>query len=204
MPTGYTYGIIDGTITSFPQFAKQCIRAFGAAIHMRDDDGKEEYRERVPSDHHKKELKRAKNDLKNAQKLPDDLLVKAKIKELEVTRIRKRKYLEESIINEQRLTKMLNEVRSWTPPTTEHEGIKKFMIEQLESTIDFDCNSRDYNNDIVKIDSEISNANAIEIRAELIKKAQWDVDYHTKELAEEIKRCENSNKWVSDLINSLN
>ncbi|RPI58299.1 MAG: hypothetical protein EHM48_10330, partial [Planctomycetaceae bacterium] len=34
---------------------------------------------------------------------------------------------------------MLERVRNWTPPSTEHVGLKTFMIEQIESSIKFDC-----------------------------------------------------------------
>lgn len=38
MPTGYTAGILDNKITTFSEFALLCSRAFGATIHMREDD----------------------------------------------------------------------------------------------------------------------------------------------------------------------
>ncbi len=59
MPTGYTAGIIDGTTTTFQQFAKQCIRNFGATIHMRDEPSDVEYIERIPSDFHTKAIEEA-------------------------------------------------------------------------------------------------------------------------------------------------
>lgn len=37
MPTGYTHGVQDGTVTEFRDFALICARAFGATILMRDD-----------------------------------------------------------------------------------------------------------------------------------------------------------------------
>jgi len=46
MPTGYTQGILDGTTKDFKEFAKHCMKAFGACVHMRDDDMKKEYEER--------------------------------------------------------------------------------------------------------------------------------------------------------------
>ncbi len=61
MPTGYTAGILDGKITTFQQFAKQCMRAFGATIHMRDDDMDAEITPRTPSDYYSKEIEKAKN-----------------------------------------------------------------------------------------------------------------------------------------------
>lgn len=35
MPTGYTAGILNGTIKTFKEFATKCSRAF--MIHMRDE-----------------------------------------------------------------------------------------------------------------------------------------------------------------------
>ena len=43
MPTGYTAGIADGTITNFEQYALRCIRAFGATMHLRDESLEHEY-----------------------------------------------------------------------------------------------------------------------------------------------------------------
>ena len=37
MPTGYTAGVQDGTVTDFSEFALQCARNFGALVTMRDD-----------------------------------------------------------------------------------------------------------------------------------------------------------------------
>ena len=44
MPTGFTAGILDGKINSFREFALVCVRAFGAAAHMRDDGLNIEYK----------------------------------------------------------------------------------------------------------------------------------------------------------------
>ena len=64
MPTGYTAGIIDGKTETFQEFAKQCMRAFGATIHMRDENMDKEYEPRTPSDYHTKALEEAKEKLK--------------------------------------------------------------------------------------------------------------------------------------------
>ena len=37
MPTGYTAGIEDGTITTGKDFLKLCTRAFGIAMDLRDE-----------------------------------------------------------------------------------------------------------------------------------------------------------------------
>ena len=57
MPTGYTAGILDGTVKDFNEFAKKCSRAF--MIHLRDEPFDSEYKKREPSDYHSKNLKEA-------------------------------------------------------------------------------------------------------------------------------------------------
>ena len=76
MPTGYTAGIIDGSIKTFEQYAKTCVRAFGAAIHMRDDSLSEEYVPREPGDYHLNALNRAKKQLNQSKKMTDTKIIK--------------------------------------------------------------------------------------------------------------------------------
>lgn len=78
MPTGYTEGIMNGKITTFPQFAKLCMRAFGATIHLRDESLDSEYEPRVPSDYHSKEIERAKKNIIDAKKLSDEEIIDSK------------------------------------------------------------------------------------------------------------------------------
>jgi hypothetical protein len=42
MPTGYTAGVADGTITEFREYALLCARAFGACIMLRDEPVEEQ------------------------------------------------------------------------------------------------------------------------------------------------------------------
>ena len=65
MPTGYTGYIVDGDITEFKDFAKLCMRACGATIHMRDEPTDKEYEPRTPSDYHLTSISRAENRIKN-------------------------------------------------------------------------------------------------------------------------------------------
>ena len=38
-----------------------------------------------------------------------------------------------------RLNDMLTQVRAWTPPTTDHAGLKDFMIQQLTVSMPGEC-----------------------------------------------------------------
>jgi hypothetical protein len=203
MPTGYTAGILDGKITTFSQFAKQCMRAFGATIHMRDDDMDAEYVKRTPSEYHIKEIEKAKQLLRDAETLSDETIIANKRAELEENKKYHIERIEKAKIAAKSLNAILKDVMAWQPPTSEHTGIKNFMIEQIQTTIDHDGSS-DYNEDqLSKIEVELLTLNAKSIREGMIAKAKKDFKYHTKEYNEDVKRCEKSNQWVTDLIDSL-
>lgn len=203
MPTGYTAGILDGKITTFQQFAKQCMRAFGATIHMRDDDMDAEYQPRVPSDWHEKELAKAQAKLKDVETITDEQIL-AKHKE-EFTENKKRysEYIDKANNGLAKMNAILKEVRKWQPPTSEHEGIKKFMIEQIQTTIDYDCKTDSWEKELEKCENELKYPNVKSIRENMISQATWSVNYHTENLKKEIDGCKNSNQWVTDFINSL-
>lgn len=203
MPTGYTAGILEGKITTFQQFAKICMRAFGATIHMRDDDMDAEYTPRTPSDYHLKEIENAKQSLINANSLSDKEIIATKKKQLADSKKYHLNAIEKAKKSATQMNKILSDVRKWQPPTSEHVGIKDFMIDQIEKTIDFDCKTDYHEKKLTEIESELLTLNASKIRKEMIHDAEKKLKYHTEENSNEIKRCEDSNKWVSDLLESL-
>lgn len=204
MPTGYTYGIIEGKTKTFQEFAKHCMRNFGACIHMRDEDSDKEYTPRVPNDYHSKELQSAKEKLEKAEKMTDAELIKMRKKELNKSKRHHAESMENTKIARQKLDEFLLKAKAFEVPTENHEGIKKFMIEQLETTIYYDGNSDYSTKEYSRIIMELNNIDVNNIRFTLIEKAQKDITYHLKEYKEELKRCADSNKWVVDFIDALN
>lgn len=203
MPTGYTAGILDGEITTFPQFAKQCMRAFGATIHMRDDNMDVEYTPRTPSDYYSKEIDKAKQLLKDVEILSDEEITRNRKDQLQKDKEYHLKAIEKAKIDTKKMNEILKDVITWQPPTSEHTGIKDFMIDQIEKTIDFDCKTKYHDEALLKIELELLTLNASEIRKDMIEKAKKDFEYHTKNYNEDVERCEKSNQWVSDFISSL-
>ena len=203
MPTGYTAGIIDGKTETFQDFAKLCMKAFGACIHMRDENMNKEYEPRVPSDYHTNALQEAKEKLKQAETFTDAELIEMRIKKLEESK----KYHLESIaktkIARAKLEEFLTKAIEFKAPTPDHEGFRKFMIEQLQSTIDFDGKTNYHDEALPQIEMELKNINANQIRFTLIADANKDISYHLKEHKEELKRCAESNAWVETLLCSL-
>ncbi len=201
MPTGYTAGILDGKITTFPQFAKQCMRNFGAVMHMRDDDFYAEYTPRIPGDYHSKAIETYKIELQKAQLMTDEEIINTEKQRLSKDRIYHSSKISEIKEQREKLIFFLNKAREFTPPTPEHEGIKRFMIDQLESTIDMDGNDKYHIKSLNQINT--IKINASKIREDIIESAKASLIYHTEQNNSEIIRCNDSNKWVTDFITHL-
>lgn len=105
--------------------------------------------------------------------------------------------------NKLKLERFLEDAKLYTPPTENHKGIQKFMIEQLEGTIGHDCDSAYHINELKTIESKIESLNAKNIRYETKVSATKNLSYHTEKHTEELKRCEEHNKWYNDFIESL-
>jgi hypothetical protein len=191
MPTGYTHKIKDGQ--SFEDFVLGCARAFGALVLMRDEPSDAPIPERFePSDYHVKERDKAKEQYRIVSEMTE---AEAEEKaEAEYTQAMTRynlRVLENN--NEQVMYKaMLAKVRAWQAPST-HADLKRFMIEQLEKSKDFD----NFEPDLPKqISGRAWKANA---EANALR----DIGYHTTEYAKEVERVEGRNKWIKDLRDSL-
>jgi len=203
MPTGYTAGILDGKITTFTQFAKKCMRAFAATIHMRDDDMDAEFTPRTPSGYYLEEIEKAKQLLKDAETLSDEVIVKNRKKELEKSKEYHLSAIEKKKVDKKNMNDILKYVRKWQPPTADHNEIKDFMIDQIEKTIYFDCKTQ-YNDEALElIELELLTLNASEIRKAMVETSKEDFEYNTKNYNEDVERCDKSNQWVSDFVESL-
>lgn len=206
MPTGYTAGILDGKITTFEQFATQCMRAVGATIHMREDDMDAKYKPRIPSKYHKKQIAFYKRKLKEALNITYEDICKEYKDNLSERRKSYVKYVIERRINAGVMNDMLSKVQAWQAPTPEHIEFKKFMIGQLQDTIKCDCDPTYYENEIREIDLQIEELPYIEfaqLRKERIEQAERDIEYHIEEYKAEVDRCNESNEWVETLLKSL-
>lgn len=196
MPTGYTAGVKDGKVTEFKDYALSCARAFGALILMRDDPMDAPIPERFePTDYHLRGIKRAQERLIELEKMTPEEASRQARAAYDEARTARQQRREERAADRHRYEAMLEKVRRWTPPSPDHVEYKKFMVKQLEESIDFDCNDSYDDGPAFKVSDEW--------RAEQIKMARDDVDYHKAEHAKEGERVEGRNRWVRQLRESL-
>jgi hypothetical protein len=204
MPTGYTAGIIDGEITTFEQFATQCTRAFGATIHMRDDSLDSPYEPRTPNEYYVNSIQSQREEIERMESLTDEDIVQEFETLMKENLEYHEKGLEKDKANLEKLNSILSSAKAWVPPTEEHEGLRTFMIEQIESTIKVDGDPSYHVNKIVQIKQETEEGIDPKVyREERIKECKDRISYHETEYQKELVRCKQSNDWMEKFFESI-
>lgn len=195
MPTGYTCGVQDGTITDFKDFALRCARAFGANVLMRDDPMDRHIEEYQPSDFYKKLFDEANRKLSTIRAMTDKECENSAQEEYRKAVEHKRDYIEKCNEQKRRYITMLEHVEAWEPPTSDHENLKEFMESQLKDSIDHDCNTSYLTTPVKKTGQQW--------RADQIERLERNIPNYRQNYQEEIDRTNNRNEWNRKLIESL-
>lgn len=196
MPTGYTACIGDGA--DFQKYILGCARAFGALVTMRDEPAHAPIPERFePSDYHAKAIKKAEATLRELDGMPLDEAERAANADYAAALKQNQERIQRNDDLRAKYTAMLQQVDAWQPPTSDHEGLKKFMREQIEQSIDFDCSNEYY------LKSAPTKLTAMQWRSDQVEKARRDIAYHSKEHADEVGRAASRTDWVKALRESL-
>lgn len=199
MATGYTADVQDGTITEFKDFALKCARAMGTNIMMKDDPLSKPIRKYEPSSYHKDRLEETQEELHTISGMTTEEIQIEADKEFEQDKKRLEEGAKEKREQLVRYTNMLEQVKKWEPPTEGHESFKKFMIDQLEESIEFDCG--DYYERA--LEELIAPPSYDEWREGKIKDLKESIVYHRKHYREEVSRTQKRNDWNENLITSL-
>lgn len=197
MATEYT-SIIDKD-TSFKTFALTCARAFGACIEMRDEPMDKPPRKSKPTQYYLKQIKANKAKLAKLNKMSLKSAEKEAAKEYSENLKYYQEALKENIEKLALYNQMLEKTKAYVLPTKDHQGLKNFMIEQLESSIKFDDMREYYQNEISKSVQLTAEEWLEKCKTKLIS----DIEYDTKEHQKEIERVNRNNKWIEELYKSL-
>ena len=191
MPTGYTTDIYNGKKVAFKDFALNCARAFGACVMQRDDPAGEKPKIQPEESYHTKALKRLGKFKKPSKKQFETFIKRSIADNKEI--INKKKALEKAY------SEMIKQAAKWTPPTTEHEELKDFMLNQLADSKQWDCGVDFYESELVSL-SAMTYEDYIEE-----KKQRYinNYKYHEEHLIKDIDLIKQRNKWIEDLYNSL-
>lgn len=194
MPTGYTAKLMDKG-QDFREFVLTCARGMGACIMQRDDPMDEPPKKQKPSDYHIKALAEAKRLIADIQKMkPAARLAYGEKLKQEAVDSAKKGHAKE-LAEEARLQEMRKLVSAWTPPTTDHNGLKDFMLDQLRISSHGDW--------MAKYVAEYEAKDAESYVIEKLSKAARDIEYHNEEYGKEVNRTNERNKWIDQLYSSL-
>lgn len=195
MPTGYTAGIADGTITDFKTFIMRLVRGMGALVTMRDDPWDAPIPERFePSDYHKIKYEEAKKSSAELYQMSHSELQEATDAYNLDLEYRKTKAIQENEELRSRYSEFLKMAKAWEGAP---EGLKEFAVSQLEDSIGFDVSD-----DPTKYYGP--SLSPYEWFDQRKKDLNWSLDYHQKEYAKEVERVEGRNEWLRQFRESLN
>jgi len=200
MPTGYTAIIEEGC--TFEDYILRCARGMGALITMRDmpmDAPIPDVFE--PSPFYKDELEKAKKEYEALCSMTVPEIERAAIAQYQ----NRKKGAEEGLAKEDEINKRYEriraEVEAWVPPTPDHDGLKRFMLEQIDL-----CTRN-------KMSSYYAQR-LMELREEKVDAQKWfearkkdlldSVERYARKWEEEKERCAERTKWVQELKKSLN
>ena len=197
MPTGYTADLTEKT--PLTDVVLRCARGMGALILMRDDPMDAPIKDFEPSDYHLKALENARSALAAAKEMSAKQAFDAIAKHNANALANQECLRNQSSDTGAKYLRMLALVEAWAPPTPDHVGLKRFMTEQLTSSLEHDCHDEDFAErcyptfDGTPNDWIVSQMN----------KAMHDINYHSQNWEEEVQRTNARNKWVRDLKASL-
>ena len=196
MPTGYTAKLMEEG-QSFSDFIMLCARAFGAAISMKEDS----LETPIPEAFQPSAFYRELIDTAAQRKAELDAMTSAeRIAFGEQQRQKDITSCDESIrrltVENARLKDMEIQVRAWEPPSTDHTGLKDFMLEQIRVCL----HDSSYTEQGLKTALEKS---PCAYYSEAVLRAEHDIEYYAKEEKKEIERVAGRNKWVRQLRDSL-
>lgn len=197
MPSGYTSDLYEGKEQTFAEFVMQCARAFGACIDMRDDPWDKPIPEEFTSDdsYHTKGLEDAQKGLAEAKAMTLAKAERCAQEDYDKALAAHHETLKRREAIRVRYTAMLDQVNRWVPPSDDHNNLKKFMVEQLTQSIDWDC---------CGYQSEIPcKLTAREWRDQHIDHCRRDMAYHQEAIEKERQRVEFNNRWIRQLRESL-
>lgn len=196
MPTGYTSGVQEGKITELSDFAWTCARNFGALLSMRDDPMGAVIPQSLEPDisSYDKRLEDANKRLELLASMSlDNIELEAKLSYAEDI-IRYRERCSRREIEAKRYNDMIAKVEAWDVPQP-LAGLRKFMLDQLHKSLEFDCDGT--------YDTPPKGKTVSEWLEEEMEDCVRTISSASEGRTKEIARTINNNKWLDTLREAL-
>jgi len=196
MPTGYTAKLMkEGQ--GFQEFVMLCARAMGACVILRDeplDKPIPEAFEPSPFAAEQQKLAVAEASRLKAMSPEERTAFGEEKKQAEIRRINAS--IAKSVSADARLAGMAAKVEAWTPPSEDHVGLKKFMLEQL----DISHEGTEYEERAL---AAARDKTPEQFWEEALAAALGETHYYATEQEKESERVAGRNDWLRQLRDSL-
>ncbi len=203
MPTGYTAYIEDGDITTGKDFLKLCTRAFGVAIDQKDDPLSVPTKTKFePSQYYIDAYNGACTELRDAKSVSFNE-AKLRLRNKYNKKIEYYKKLAEKYSDlRNKYLKVRQEVEVWTPPTPEHDGLKKFALEQIDMCIPSTESITEFINKSNE-PLDLSDKAIIKFIEDNISQCKNSVEYYKKSMDAEYELVKEKQEWMNKFLTSL-
>lgn len=203
MPTGYTAYIEDGDITTGKEFLKLCTRAVGVAIDQKDDPLSVPTKTKFePSQYYIDAYNEACAELRDAKSVSFND-AKLRLKSKYHKKIEDYKKLAEKYSDlRNKYLKVRQEVEAWTPPTPEHDGLKKFALEQIDMCIPSTESITEFINKSNE-PLDLSDEAITKFIKDNISRCKDSVEYYKKSMNAEYERAQEKQEWMDKFLESL-
>jgi hypothetical protein len=171
---------------------------------MRDHPLDSPYEPRTPSEYYVNSLQSQREKLEETKTMTDEAIVRDFENLLNDSLKYHERELEKTKVNLGRLNSIMESAKSWVPPTEDHEGVRDYMIDQLEITIKADGDPSYHVNKIVQAKKELEEGIDPKVyREERIKEIEDRISYYEVEVQKELERCKDSNEWMDKFLESI-
>lgn len=198
MPTGYTAELCEKE-QSFEDFVLTC----GACVTQRDESLNEKPKFKEDK-YYQDKLIESFDKYDTIQNKSEKECFDEEVRAAQESIKTYKKAIQERKGVRKRLEEMREKVVNWDAPTKEHIGLKNFMIEQINSTIDFDGNWSYYEEAIERAETRIKELTPEKAKKNLIDSLEKDIERYKGEAEKEIKRNNERRDWITNLYKSLN
>lgn len=190
MPTGYTYKVADGDVTTLRDFALECIKAF--LIEYRDQPSDTPILVNAEPDTYYYDRVQEGKARDEALANPDSEELKAEYAEYLAATDWRETYNEEKIVKRQRYSLMIEKTKQWAGP----QQVKDFMLSQLRESLQFDCG--DGKPEVIPAKMSFEEWYAEEIRTN-----NRELVYYQEQHEANVAKTQKRNAFVQEFLDSL-
>jgi len=191
MSSQFTHGVVDGTITSLPDFARLCASAFGAPYQ---DPSTTPPEPPEVDDLFVRNVKTARQKLEYAESWTDDYsLSLAQMSHAQNVKYARDDY-NDSTEKYRRVAVLLAQVKAWDPPA-DFQNLKHFMIDKLNGELHWIG--------VPKQREPAPQLSGAAYKKQAIQMARRSLEQAGRRLDEEQHRVAAAAKWINDLNQTL-